>query len=98
MILILFNMIIQNKKITDLTTEDFDYVFNKAYPQIPEGARNSRFISYEDKYVLISNLGCIMVIWDDYRIELYSDVIPKFKINLIEITNALLQVGGVTNK
>ena len=39
-----------------------------------------------------------MVLWDDYRIKIFSDVINDIKFNYLEITNALLEVGAIIYK
>ena len=91
-------MIKENKKISDLTDDNLEYIFNIVFPQIPQEVRSFRIINIYKKYVVVSNLGCTMVLWDDYRIKIFSDVINDIKFNYLEITNALLEVGAIIYK
>jgi hypothetical protein len=82
------------KKITELNMSELDLLYCSAYPNVPQFIED-RIISYEDEYVLITNFGCSFVIWEDYQIELFSDVMPVHKINLPQIMGALISVGAI---
>jgi hypothetical protein len=89
-------MIIANRTISDLSDDDLEYIFHQAFPQIPDSLKSERLINIYKEKVLISNLGCTLLIWSDYRVEMFSDVMPYLKIDLIKITNALLEKGAIT--
>jgi hypothetical protein len=82
------------KKITELNMSELDLLYCSAYPNIPQVIED-RIISYEDEYVIITNFGCSLVIWEDYQVELFSDVMPVHRINIINIMSALLSVGAI---
>jgi|LakMenEpi03Aug12_release.lakeMendotaPanAssembly.Ray.scaffolds.fasta_scaffold3246769_1 hypothetical protein len=83
-----------NKKLNKLSKFDLEYVFNSAFPKIPKEV-DEIIIAHEEDYVLITKLGCTLVLFSDYSIEVFSNIMPIREINLVNITNSLIDVRAL---
>jgi hypothetical protein len=83
-----------NKKINQLSKFDLEYVFNSSFPKIPKEVEEISITNEED-YVLITKLGCTLVLFSDYSIEVFSNIMPIREINLPNIANSLIEVGAL---
>lgn len=83
-----------NKKLNQLSKFDLEYVFNSAFPKIPKEF-DEIIITHDEDYVMITKLGCTLVLFIDYSIEVFSNIMPIREINLLGITNSLIDVGAL---